>query len=124
MACKLLAVCDLIFDILNCNLTEDTIYVDLKVCTLWEVHTYKKDRSTWVSKHSPWGTEVKPFPSLQKKMEEFLRQRQIITTPYTNRSNQPKPKATAARRCNLLTLTRPKIQNLFIVIYLTCFGIN
>ena len=35
MACELSANCDLIFGILNYNLTEDTIDVDLKVCTLW-----------------------------------------------------------------------------------------
>ena len=41
--------------------------MDLKVHTLWGIHTYKKDRSTQVIKSSPWGAEVKPFPSLQKK---------------------------------------------------------
>ena len=52
MAYKLAANCDLISGILTCNLLEDTIYVDLKVCTLWGTHTYKNDIS-----------KVKPFLS-------------------------------------------------------------
>ena len=63
MACKLSANYDLIFGILSCNLLKDTIDVDLKVHTLKGIYTYKKDRNNQVSKYSPWGTEVKPFPS-------------------------------------------------------------
>ena len=112
MACKLTPDCDLIFGILNCNLLKDTIDVDLRVHTLWGIYTYKKDRHPQVSKYSPWGTKIKPFPSLQKKMTEFLRQRPFITTPYANRSYQKTPMATATKRCNLVTLTRPNTEKL------------
>ena len=108
MACKLSTNCNLI---LSCNLSEDTIDVDLRVHTLWGIHTYKKDRSTQVIKCSPWGNEVKPFLSLQKKMVEFMRCRQIITAPFANRSFQPRPKV-AARKQNLVTLTRPNREKL------------
>ena len=65
MACELSANCDYIFGILSCILLGDIIDVDLKIHALWEIHTYKEDRSTQVSKYSPWETEDKPFPSLQ-----------------------------------------------------------
>ena len=42
----------------------------------------QKDRSIQVSKYSPWGTDVKPFPSLQKKMLEFLGQRRSSPPLY------------------------------------------
>ena len=42
MVCKLSVNCDLIFDILSCNLQKDTIDVDLKVHTLWGIYIYKK----------------------------------------------------------------------------------
>ena len=112
MACKCSVNCNVIFGILSCNLPEDTIDVDLKVHTLWGIHTYKKKRSTQAIKCSPWGTEVKPFLSLQKKMAEFLRCRQITTTPFANSSLRSRPKATAARRCSLVTLTRPNKEKL------------
>ena len=71
------------------------------------IHTFKKDRSTQVIRCSTWGTQVKPFPSLQRKMREYLRWRQTIATPFANRSYQARPKATPVRRHNLVTLTTP-----------------
>ena len=69
-------------------------------------------RTTQVIKCSPWGSEVTPFPSLQKKMAEFLRHGQIIATPYANKAFQPRPKATATRKHKLETLTRPNREKL------------
>ena len=111
MACKLATNFDLIFGILTGNLPEDTIDVGLKVCTLWGIQMYK-DRSTQVIMCSPWRTKVKPFPSLQRKMMEYLRCRQTIAIPFANRSYQPRPKATPIRSCNLVTLTRPNREKL------------
>ena len=105
MACELLMQCDLIIGILKCTLHGDTIDVDLKVHTLQGIHTYRKDRSMQVMKCSPWGPEVQPFPSLKKKMVEFMKHRLIIVTPFTNRSFQPRHKV-AAKKCNLLPKTR------------------
>ena len=39
-------------------------------------------------------------------MRVFIRHKQIITSPFANRSFQPRPKA-AARKCSLVPLTRP-----------------
>ena len=75
MACEFTSSCDLIFGLLNCNLLQDIIDVDLKICTLWGIYTYKKDRSSQVGKYSPLGNQGYTFPSLQKEMMEFLRQR-------------------------------------------------
>ena len=97
--------CDLIFGILKCTLPKDLIEMDLKVCTLGGIHTYRKDRSTQIIKCSPWRTEVQPYPSLKKKMVEFMKNRQIITTPFANRSFQPRPKV-AVKKHNLVPLTR------------------
>ena len=57
------------------------------------------------TKCSPRGTEVKLVPSLQKKMADFLRHRQIITIPFANGSFQSRTKATATTKCSLVTLT-------------------
>ena len=89
MACKLSMQCDLIFGILKCTLPEDTIDVDLNVCTLRGIHTFGKDR-TQIIKCRPWGTMVKPYPSLKKKIAEFMKGGQTITTPFANRSFQPR----------------------------------
>ena len=95
---------DLIFGILKCNLPEDTIDGDLKVCTLRGIHTFIKDRITQIIKCSPWGTNVQPCPSLKRKMMQFMRCRRTITTLFANRYFHPKPKVVA--KCNLVSSTR------------------
>ena len=74
VACDLAANCSFLFSFSN-NLPEDTIDIEMMVHTLQGIHTFKKDRNIQVTRCSPWGTEVKPFPSLQRKMKEYLRQR-------------------------------------------------
>ena len=73
MASEITPTCNLIFGYLRCNLPKDTIDIELKVCTLKRIHTYKKDRDSQVNKYNPWGSEITPFPSLKKKMTEFMR---------------------------------------------------
>ena len=106
MASEITPTCDLVLGYLRCNLLNDTIDIDLKIHTLRGIHTCKKDRSSHINRYSPWGSEITPFPSLKKKMIEFVRQREATTTLF-NFSDQPKPKATAAKECTLVTITRP-----------------
>ena len=75
MGCDLAANCNFLFGFFSGTLPEDTIDVDLTVHTLPGIHTFRKDRNTQAIKYSPWGTKIKPFPSLQRKMMEYLRQR-------------------------------------------------
>ena len=88
-----------------------TQHVDLKVYTLRGIHTHRKDRSTQIIKCSPWGTEVQPYPSLKKKMVEFMRFRWTTATHFANRSFQPRLKV-AAKKHNLVPLTRPNREKL------------
>ena len=116
MACNLATNCNFLFWLFTCSLLEDTIDVNLMVHTLRGIHTFRKDRNTQMSKCSPWGTDVKPFLCLQKKMMEYLRQRQAIANPFANRSyhSRPKPspfakrpKATPVKSSQMVTITRP-----------------
>ena len=111
MACDLAANCSFLFGFFSCNLPDDTINVKLTVPTLQGIHTFKKVRNTQMIRCSPWGSEIKPFPSLQRKMMEYLWQKQTITTSYqsTPGRNQAittlsRPKASPMRKCNK---TRP-----------------
>ena len=35
------------------------------------IHTYKRDRTTQVISYSPWSRQMKPFPSLRKKIIKY-----------------------------------------------------
>ena len=43
---------------------------------------------------------------------EFLGWRQVISSPYANKSYQPRPNNTATGRCNLVIFTRPNREKL------------
>ena len=68
MACDLAPNCNSLFGYFSCNLPEDMKDVTITVHMLKGTHTLRKDRSTQVSRYSLWGMEVRPFPSLRKKM--------------------------------------------------------
>ena len=106
MACKLSTQCDLVYGFLKCALLEDTIDVDLEVCTWKGIHTFRKDYKSQTTKCSPWGTKVQPYPSWKKKIVGFMYHWQAITTPFANRPYQPKPNITMKKR-NLVPVTRP-----------------
>ena len=80
----------------------DTIIADLKVHTLQDIHTYKKDFKSHRSKCSPLGIEIKPYPNLMKRTTEYLSRRQQINQPYNNRTLRPR---TRRRKRNLITFT-------------------
>ena len=91
-----------------CTLPEDTIDVDIKLLPLKEIHTFRKDRNIQISRCSSWGTEVKPFLSLQKKMKHYIEEFQAIANRlYPSRSKPSpfakRPKATSVTRSNQVT---------------------
>ena len=98
--------CDLSFGFLKCALPDDKIDEDLKVCTLKGIHKFRKDYKMQTTKCSPWGTKVQSYPSLKKKIIEFMRHWQTIATPFAKRPVQPKCKA-ATKKHNLVPPTRP-----------------
>ena len=49
---------------------EDTIDIEITVRTLKGIHTFRKDLAMQSSMCSPWYSQIRPFPSLLRKMEE------------------------------------------------------
>ena len=103
--------CDLMYGFLKCALPEDTIDVDLKVCMLKGIYTFKKDYKSQTSKSSLCRAEVQPYPTLRKRMVEFMCRRQITTTSYASKSykSQDLPSQTKSnpREEKLVQLTKP-----------------
>ena len=117
----------MLFGYFSCTLLKDTVDVDITVHMLNGIHTFRKDRSTQVSRCSPWGMDVRPFPSLWKKMWDFIEARQAIANPFTywpylsrlNPSpcvNQPKATPVKIRtlvsKHNIYKLSQPRKVNL------------
>ena len=71
MACNLKPPCDFFFGFLWCSLPTDTIDVELNVRTFQGIHTFLKEHTTETATYTLWNRQMKPFPSLQKKMEAY-----------------------------------------------------
>ena len=69
MTFKLAVKFDLVCGFLRCGILMDTSDVDLKVCMLNEIHTYKKDYKTQITQYSPREVEVQLYPSFRRKNE-------------------------------------------------------
>ena len=86
MACHLAPKCNFLHGFFQCNLWKDIIDVEITVRTLKGMHTFRKDCSSQSSMCSPWDSCIKPFPSLWRKMEDYLKERQTIANPFHVRS--------------------------------------
>ena len=123
MASDLAPNCSFLFGCFLCNLPEDMIDVKITMYMLQGIPTFSKDRNNQISKCSPWGIEVRPFPSLRKKMRDYIEERQAIANPFSNRSYPSKPNptpfakqpmATLAKKrtkCNIEKLSKPRKVN-------------
>ena len=100
MACDLDPQCIFLYGYFTHNLPEDTIDVEVTVCTLKRICTFRKYHNTKTSTCSPWGTLVRTFPSLRRKMKDYIEEHQSIINPFaTNREypNRPSPSSFAKK---------------------------
>ena len=67
MGCKLAVKCNLMYGYLKCGLPEDTIKMDLRICTLKGIHTFKKDYKSQSSKCTPWETKMLLIPAYERR---------------------------------------------------------
>ena len=74
---------------MDCDLTDDTIDVEITVQTLKIIHTFGKDHSSQTSVCSPWGSHINPFWSIVKKMEAYMEERLNITNPFSSAQRYP-----------------------------------
>ena len=100
MACDLKLMCNFQYCYFHCALPEDTTNVDVTVRTLSGIRNFPKDCSPQSTTFSPWGTQVKPFPSLQKKINAYMEEKRKLVKAFTpakrpyNRRNFIFPKKT------------------------------
>ena len=80
MASQISPTCDFVFGFLQCNLPEDTIDIDLKVCTIRGIYIYKEDCNTCTNKFRSWEIHVTLLKPLKEKMAKFMRQKEAATT--------------------------------------------
>ena len=126
MTCDLAPNCYFLFRYFLCTLPEDMIDVSITTQMLKSIHTFRKARGTQTSRCSPWGMEVRPCPSLGKKMQDYIEERQATGNPFSHKSypfrpnptpfvkwpkSTPAKKRTVVSKCNINKLSQPRKVN-------------
>ena len=74
--------CEFLFHNFCCALPKDTVDVEVTIRTVECIHTYRRDRTTQAVSYSPWSRQVKPFPSLRKKIAEYQEEKRRNFNPF------------------------------------------
>ena len=82
MACDLKPSCDSLFGYFCCALPEDTIDIELTVRTVKGIHTFWKDHTTQSTTCSPCSRQMKPFPSLCRKIQALKEEKRDENNPF------------------------------------------
>ena len=85
MACNLAPICNFLFRYFLCTVPEGRIDIDITVHMLKGIPTFRKDQTMQVSKCSPWGMKIKPFPSRRKNVQDYIKECQAIVNYFTHR---------------------------------------
>ena len=68
---NIMAEGDFLFHNFCCALPKDTIDIEVTIQTVDGIHTYRRDRMTQAASYRAWSRQVRPFPSLRKKIAEY-----------------------------------------------------
>ena len=100
MACILKPKCNLLHGYFRCLLPIETVKVEVKVKTMRDIHTFRRDCTTQVISCNPWSTRLCPYPSLIRKIKTYLElegklgiQPQPHTSTYSS-DKSPSPQKT------------------------------
>ena len=125
MACNLQPSCSILYGVPSCQLPEDIIDVEFTVRTMKGISTYRRDHTTQASSCSLWSAWVKPFPSLIRKIENYLEERRNIENffhpsvytptgqlhpPLPKRRTKPPQKEAGPR---VIETTKGKVRGMF-----------
>ena len=72
MACQLQPECNFLHSFFKCKLPMEVVDVEVKITSMQGTHLYKRDWTTQVTKCLPWTNNIRPHPTIVKKMKTFL----------------------------------------------------
>ena len=72
MACQLQPECNFLLRFFKCKLPIEVVDVEVKVTSMQGTHLYKRDQTMQVTKCIPWTNNIRPHPTIIKKMKTFL----------------------------------------------------
>ena len=88
MACQLQPECNFLHGFFKCKLPMEVVDVEVKIMSMQGTHLYKRDWTMQVTKCLPWTNNIRPHPTIIKKMKTFLEvENKMGTTIQTSMPN-------------------------------------
>ena len=88
MACQLQPECNFLHGFFKCKLPVEVVDVEVKIMSMQWTHLYKRDQTMQVTKCLPWTNNIRPHPTIIKKMKTFLEvENKMETTIKTSMPN-------------------------------------
>ena len=72
MACQLQPECNFLHDYFKGKLPMEVVDVEVKIMSMHGTHLYKRDQTMQVTKCLPSTNNIRPHPTIMKKMKTFL----------------------------------------------------
>ena len=94
MVCILQLECNFLHGYFRCCLLIETVDIEVKITSMQGNHTFRRDRTSQLIKHTLWSTRLHPHPTIIKKMKTFLElERELGPNPQSqnNQFRPPKP---------------------------------
>ena len=119
VACILCPECNFLHGYSRCQLPVEVVDVKVKVKTMQDIHTFRRDKTSLVIKCNPWSTKLCPYPSLIQKMRTYLELEgrtwsQVQTStpnPATTNPSATKPAMTIPTKHQPQSQEIPRAQN-------------
>ena len=112
MACKLKHTCNFLFSFFQCALPNDTIDIEFTVRIVKGIHPYRKDNTSKQVTCSSCSRQMKPFLSLQKKIEAYEEEKRDQNSPFLPNPLQFKKKNISTKRSRERSYRRSKQRKL------------
>ena len=92
MACIPMLQCNFVHGYFRCLLPEETIDVEVKVKTMKDIHTFRRNCTTQIISCKPWSPRLCPYPSLVRRMQTYLELNgQDASQPCSNSNQAARP---------------------------------
>ena len=93
MACQLQPECNFLHGYFKCKLPMEVADVEVKIMSMQGTDLYKRDWTTQVTKCLLWTNNIRPHPTIVKKMKTFLevenKMGTMIQSSMLNNQNRP-----------------------------------
>ena len=112
MVCLLQPECNFLHGFFRCKLQVEVVDIEVKITSMQGTHVFKRDRTTQLTKCTPWSMRLHLHPTIIKKMKTFLEvEGKMGPIPAPAPSNQfrpPVPETTPNVRKNDVTEKRKR----------------